>query len=107
MRDESKELLTKIFHNQIVQLEGIIKRIETQAKEKKDRFALHEFVLTTVGEYAENLKLMRKTMKKYIDLQHIEMVWRKKLDQIASMAINGREPIESETKAEITDDKGK
>jgi len=94
MREESKELLLRIFRGEIVKLDDMIKRLEAKVKEEGDGYTVHEFVIATVDEYTRNLGMMNATMKKYKSLQYREIVWRKKLDEITSMTTDAREPTE-------------
>lgn len=98
MREESCGLLIGIFARQIDYLKSAIKHVKDITEKEEDKFSVHKSVLDTVNGCRLNFKSAEKTLKEYEKLQDIEIAWRKKLNGVAAMSINGGNEKE---KAEI------
>lgn len=98
MREESCSLLIGIFTREIDYLKNAIKHVKDITEKEEDRFSVHKSVLDTVNGCRLNFKSAEKTLKEYEKLQDIEIAWRRKLDGVAAMSINGEKEKE---KAEI------
>jgi len=98
MREESCELLIGIFARQIDYLGSAIKQVRDITEKEEDKFSIHQSVLDTVNGCRLNFKSAEKTLKEYEKLQGIEIAWRRKLNGVAEMSINGGNEKE---KAEI------
>lgn len=100
MRQESCELLIGIFASQIDYLESAIEHVKDITEKEEDKFSLYKSVLDTVNGCRLNFKSAEKTLREYEKLQGIEIAWRKKLNGVVEMSINGGNGNEKE-KAEI------
>jgi len=98
MREESCELLIGIFARQIDYLGSAIKQVRDITEKEEDKFSIHKSVLDTVNGCRLNFKSAEKTLREYEKLQGIEIAWRRKLNGVAEMSINGGNEKE---KAEI------
>lgn len=98
MREESCGLLIGIFAKQIDYLESAIKHVRDVTEKEEDKFSVHKSVLDTVNGCRLHFKFAQKTLREYEKLQGIEIAWRKKLNGVAAMSINGGNEKE---KAEI------
>jgi len=98
MREESCELLIGIFARQIDYLGSAIKQVKDITEKEEDKFSVHKSVLDTVNGCRLNFRFAEKTLREYEKLQGIEIAWRRKLNGVAEMSINGGNENE---KAEI------
>lgn len=89
MREESCGLLIGIFARQIDYLESAIKHVKDITEKEEDKFSVHKSVLDTVNGCRLNFKSAQKTLREYEKLQEIEIAWRKKLNGVAEMSVNG------------------
>lgn len=89
MREESCGLLIGIFARQIDYLESAIQHIKDITEKEEDKFSVHKSVLDTVNGCRLNFKSAQKTLREYEKLQEIEIAWRKKLNGVAEMSVNG------------------